>query len=150
MKQVQKEAIKNFFIAVQVLKDTGVIRSDKYLGDISEAICAGLYDLQLAKCGRQVGFDGTSPSGAKVQIKFHGSTTRTNINLGNPDNYDECLVVLGVGSLLRSTGGPSDDFLIYRFDQSLIKTMNKTYSGSYSCGKSYFEGYPDKVFNICT
>ena len=76
-----KDAIKEFYDSVEKLKSLGIIRSDKYLGDIAEYISSYFYEIELAESGRQPGHDGSDNEG-RVQIKYHGSPTRTNIDLG--------------------------------------------------------------------
>ena len=146
----QEKTIRQFFDVVASLKSTRVIRSDKFLGDIAESICADLYNLELAISGRQVGYDGIDSDNLRVQIKYHGSITRTNINLGNPDNYDYCLVVLGIDSKIRSSEYHGNDFIIYKLEQPEIRSMNQLKSGSYSCGKTPFDRQPDQIYNLRT
>ncbi|MGR6904587.1 hypothetical protein [Lysinibacillus sp. BSL11] len=142
---IEKELI-NFFKAIKMLRDSEIIRSDKYLGDIGEYICQKLYGITLNKSGREKGYDGTLGS-EKYEIKFHNSLTRTNIYLGNPEIYDVLLVVLGPDSLLRPQQ-EKDDFLIYRTTNMYVKNHFKQKSG-YCCGKSYFEkSKVDKIYNL--
>lgn len=140
------KAISAFFDSVNELRKLGVIRSDKYLGDLAEYICAHFYEIELASSGRQAGHDGVDCDGY-VQVKYHGSCTRTNIDLGDPDMYDYVLVVLGKTSLLRSnmyTG----DFLVYRMSSNSVRQYRNEAKGTYSCGKKPFERTPDKIFNL--
>lgn len=143
-----KKAIAEFFISVKTLKDLGVFRSDKYLGDLGEYICKYLYDIELAENGRQQGYDGIDTKDSSlVQVKFHGSSTRTNIDLGDPDKYDYLLVVLGPDSLLRAPSN-TGDFLIYRFSSTTVKNYKQGDSNSYSCGKSAFTQAPIKTLSL--
>ncbi|WP_305368857.1 DUF6998 domain-containing protein [Photobacterium leiognathi] len=146
MKDSEKLAIKDFFEIVTKLKQLNVIRSDKYLGDIAEFITAYFYNIELSESGREPGHDGINEDG-KVQIKYHGSITRTNINLGNPDMYETLLVVLGPNSLLRSNEY-KDDFLLYRFTSEDVRRHKNQKSQTYSCGKSAFSCKPDKVMSL--
>lgn len=140
------KAISAFFDAASELRKLGVIRSDKYLGDLAEYICTHFYEIELASSGRQIGHDGIDCDGF-VQVKYHGSCTRTNIDLGNPDMYDHVLVVLGKTSLLRSSMY-ADDFLVYRMSSNSVRQYKNELTKTYSCGKKPFERNPDQVFNL--
>lgn len=146
MENDDKQAIQCFFDAVNKLKDLNIIRSDKYLGDLAEYISAYFYDIELAESGRQPGHDGHDQEG-RVQVKYHGSITRTNIDLGKPGEYETLLVVLGPNSLLRSTEY-NHDFLIYRMSANQVRKHKNKGSGSYSCGREPFNGLPDKMLNL--
>jgi hypothetical protein len=146
VENTEKLAIKGFFDQVQKLKDLKIIRHDTYLGDIGEFISAYFYDIELAESGREPGHDGMDNDG-RVQVKYHGSITRTNVNLGKPDEYENLLVVLGPNSLLRSHIY-EDDFLVYRFTSDEVKAHLNVGSGSYSCGQSPFERQPDRTLNL--
>lgn len=54
----ERVKIKQFFKLAQELKKSGVIRSSKYSGDISEFICSKIYDIELNDSNRQKGCDG--------------------------------------------------------------------------------------------
>jgi len=139
-------AISEFFDAVAKLRRLGVIRSDKYLGDLAEYIGKHFYEIELAVSGRQVGYDGVDKEGT-VQVKYHGSPTRTNIDLGDPSQYDNLLVVLGPDSLLRSTAH-SEEFLVYRMSSATARSHLNQKKGTYSCGKLPFARQPDKVLSF--
>ncbi|MDC1286286.1 hypothetical protein N8198_00215 [Gammaproteobacteria bacterium] len=146
MKTEIKEAIKGFYESVENLKSLDIIRSDKYLGDIAEYISSYFYQIELAESGRQPGHDGSDNEG-RVQIKYHGSPTRTNIDLGKPDEYENLLVVLGPNSMLRNPDY-SGDFLLYRISASDVKAHRNVLSSSYSCGTEPFDREPDKVLDL--
>lgn len=138
--------LKKFFKVIKELRESNIIRSDRYLGDIGEHICQKLYGLELNKSGREQGYDG-GLNQQKYEVKFHNSLTRTNIYLGNPDIYDILLVVLGPESLLRPKG-EKDSFLIYKMESEYIKESFKHKTG-FSCGKRYFsESIPDRTYNL--
>jgi hypothetical protein len=142
---IEKELI-NFFNAIKMLRDSEIIRSDRYLGDIGEYICKKLYGVILNDSGREKGYDGIL-NGKKYEVKFHNSLTRTNIYLGNPKIYDVLLVVLGPDSLLRPKH-EKDDFLIYKLTNKYVKSHFKQKSG-YCCGKRYFaKARIDKTYNL--
>ncbi len=146
MKDDVKQAITRFFDSVEKLRELGVIRSDKYLGDLGEHICKYFYDIELAESGRQPGHDGVDSEGF-VQVKYHGSTTRTNIDLGNPDDYQNILVVLGPKSLLRNPK-IRGEFLVYRMSANIVRQHKNEEKGTYSCGKEPFSGGPANVLNL--
>lgn len=146
MEESRIAAISAFFNAASALRDIGVIRSDKYLGDIAEYICQHFYNIELAVSGRQPGYDGINHSG-RVQVKYHGSLTRTNIDLGNPDEYDTLLVVLGPNSLLRQSKY-TDDFLIYQMSSETARNHFNTKSGTWSCGKRFFRNPPHRTLSL--
>ena len=141
-----KNAIADFLDSVGRLKSLGVFRSDKYLGDLGEYICKHFYEIELATSGRQPGHDGIGTDGL-VQIKYHGSITKTNVDLGNPDEYEILLIVLGPQSLLRNTLH-RDDFLIYRLSADEVRKHKNSGRKTYSCGKKPFIKEPDQALNI--
>lgn len=140
-----KESINTFFTTVNELRNQGLFKSDKYLGDIGEKICENLYSLTLCESGRQEGHDGLCALGKKYQIKFHNSDKRTNVALGDPDKYDFILVVIGPKSRLKSF--TENKFHIYKFSAQTVKRKYRKASG-YSCVKRNFSMTPDKVFNL--
>jgi hypothetical protein len=146
MNPMALQSIANFFDAVSELRRLGVIRSDKYLGDLAEYICSHFFDIELAASGRQPGYDGIA-NNARFQIKYHGSSTRTNIDLGDPTQYDTLLVVLGPASMLRAPAY-TDDFLVYRMPSESVKSHVRKDQVTYSCGKTPFARVPDKAFSI--
>ena len=146
MKDIEKLAIKEFFEKVSKLTELSIIHSDKYLGDIAEFITACFYNIELAESGREPGHDGVNEDG-KVQIKYHGSITRTNIDLGNPDEYETMFVVLEPNSLLRSNRY-QEDFLLYRLSSEQVRQHINEKTQTYSCGKSAFNYQPDKVLSL--
>lgn len=96
----QKEAIIQFFVAVKKLKDTGVIRSSKYTGDIAEFLVAEMLEIELSDNQREPGYDGVDATNRKVQIKYHGGVSGNNIII-NEGNFDDVIVVLAPDSKLR-------------------------------------------------
>ena len=139
-------AIADFFDAAARLRTLRIIRSDKYLGDIAEFICSHFFEIELAASGRQVGYDGKDNEG-NVQIKYHGSSTRTNIDLGDPAHYESVLVVLGPASMLRAAAY-ADDFLLYRMSSATVREHARKNKTTYSCGRKPFARPPDKTFNL--
>ena len=140
-------AIVQFFDSVEKLRLLGVIRSDKHLGDLGEYIATHFYEIELALSGRQPGYDGKDKEGLLVQVKYHGSCTRTNVDLGNPDHYQTALVILGPNSRLRPTGH-AEDFLIYRFSAESVRSFKNEAKGTYSCGKQPFSRQPDQTLTL--
>lgn len=51
--QWQEKAIDAFFSAVDDLKQLGVVRSGKYLGDIAEFLCCNFLKMELAESKKQ-------------------------------------------------------------------------------------------------
>lgn len=141
----QKNALLAFGAAVELLKQAKVIRSHRYLGDIAEFLCAELTGIDLATNLRQVGHDGMRGE-LRAQIKYGGGK-KTNIDLGNPANYDEIYVVLGEGSVLRTYSAP-EEFIVYRLTASQVAALTPIANGRYSCGKRTFSGAPDFVIAL--
>lgn len=140
----QKAAILAFFDAVQELKESMVIRSDRYLGDLAEFLCADEFQIDLAKNLREAGYDGTRGP-VKVQVKYGGGK-KTNVDLGDPDNYEEIYIVLGRGSVVRAAT-PDGDFIVYRLTADQARKM-KTRNGKYSCGAQSFVAAPLRTISI--
>lgn len=145
MNILQKNAITAFACAVEELKDAGVIRSHRYLGDIAEFLCADAYGVDLEKNLRMVGHDGMREK-LRVQIKYGGGE-KTNIDLGAPESYDEIYVVLGKASKIRDFPDNSD-FLIYVMSSEEVKSIEKTRKGNYSRGVTHFRRAPDKSISL--
>jgi len=118
MTAAQSRAINQFFSTVERLKSLKVIRSDKYLGDIAEFICKDQFGLKLAASGRQPGYDGHI-RGKRVQVKFAGGSSTT-VDCGDPEKYDELLILLGPKSVLRSESNPKG-FVAYRVPRKVVK-----------------------------
>lgn len=129
----QATAIIDFMAAAAKLRSMKVIRSDRFLGDIGEFLAASMFGLQLAKSPRQEGHD-TEGEADRVQIKFHNSPTRTNIDLGEPTKYDRALIVIGPDSLLHPAGDYTGKYCFYEFSASYVQQHFSTTKG-YSCGK---------------
>ena len=141
----QANAISDFMSAVARLRDLGVIKSDRYLGDIGEFLVSQLYGLTLAKSQRQIGHDTEGPTD-RVQIKFHNSTKRTNIHLGDPDSYDRVIVVLGPESLLHPRGNHVSAYCFYEFASDDVREKLRT-AGGFSCGRSAFK-HPQRELRL--
>lgn len=139
-----KEALQGFFRAVRELRAHGIIDSDRYLGDIGEFLAATEYHLTLAKSKRQQGHD-TEGHEERVQIKFHNSTTRTNIDFGDPHAYDYVIAVIGPDSLLHPGAAYAGHVVFYRFSSEHVRTNFPTHS----CGKNGL-GKPDRALSLTT
>lgn len=98
----KKQLISEFFTVVLKLNDAGIVRSDKLLGDIGKWRCVKSYGLVLAESGRNKGFDGCIGDN-KIQVKVHSAPIGTNVSVGNPDKYDELIILVGPRSRLRNT-----------------------------------------------
>lgn len=145
MNQEQRKALVKFGSAVQELMNCGVIRSHRYLGDIAEFLCADEFGINLESNLREVGHDGVL-NNSRVQIKFGGGK-KTNVDLGNPEAYDELLIVLGKESVVRTYTSDAD-FLVYRMTASEVRALGTTKAGKYSCGSSQFAGEPDRAISL--
>ena len=145
MNKKQCEALKNFAIAIKKLKNAGVVRSHRYLGDIAEFLCADAYKINLATNLREAGHDGVRDD-LRVQIKYAGGT-KTNVDFGDPSKYEEVYVVLGKESKVRAHPHEAD-FLVYKMTSEEVKAIPKTKKGKYSRGKKHFRGAPDKVVSL--
>jgi hypothetical protein len=144
MDQRQRAAIAKFSEAVAELKVAGVIRSDRYLGDVAEFLCADAFGIKLEQNLREGGHDGRRGD-VKVQVKYGGGK-KTNVDLGNPNAYGELYVVLGRGSIVRSSRYDGD-FLVYKLTADQVRAL-KNGSGGYSCGGSQFSRAPDLVIRL--
>ena len=140
----QKAALTKFAEAVTELKAAGVIRSDRYLGDVAEFLCADAFGIHLEKNLREGGHDGHRGT-LKVQVKFGGGK-KTNVDLGDPNVYDELFVVLGQGSVVRSARFDGD-FLVYKLTAEEVRGMKRP-GGKYSCGSARFSCTPDHVIRL--
>ncbi len=145
MNKRQCEALKNFSSSIKELKDSGVIRSHRYLGDIAEFLCADAYKINLATNLREAGHDGLRDE-VRAQIKYAGGT-KTNVDFGDPSKYDELYIVLGKESKVRGYQH-SADFLIYKMTSEEVVTLPPTNKGKYSRGKAHFLDKPDKIISL--
>src|SRR5262245_18914851 len=126
MTRRQLLAIKEFEDAIEKLKAVGVIRSDKYLADIAEFICSDQFGLRLVPSGRHAGFDGHIGK-RRVQVKFAGVASTT-VDCGNPNEYDDLLIILGRRSALRCEVKPRG-FLAYRIRSGIVRRRAKHRDG---------------------
>ena len=100
----RKEKLCQFYKLIKKKKKENIIRSDNIFGDIGEFFCTQVYpDLKLVPSKTNPGYDATE-NGKKIQIKFSDSCDARNIHVGNPNNYNELIVVLGPKSIHRYTG----------------------------------------------
>jgi hypothetical protein len=145
MNKRQRRAITRFASSIRELKDAGVIRSHRYLGDLAEFLCADAFSINLEDNLRQAGHDGTR-GGLRVQIKYGGGT-KTNVDLGDPLTYDEVYVVLGEESVIRSYSHDAD-FLVYKLTAEQVRGLGKTKKGKYSYGANQFRRAPDRTISL--
>lgn len=145
MNERQRHALLSFNSSIEELKSAGVIRSDRYLGDIAEFLCADAYGIDLNTNQRQAGHDGVRQD-LKVQIKYGGGK-KTNMDLGDPWTYDEVYIVLGKDSVVRKHVHPAD-FLVYRLSAEDVRNIGTTAKGRYSCGASQFNRPADQYISI--
>ena len=81
----------------------------------------------------------------KVQVKYGGGK-KTNVDLGNPEEYEEIYIVLGRESVVRPTGYEAD-FVVYKLTSEAVRGM-RTRKGAYSCGGSPLSRTPDLVISM--
>lgn len=131
----QKRLLRGFFQSMSDLVEANIVRSDKILGDIGEWLCTQCFGISLCQSGRHPGFDGLIV-GKRVQIKTHNSPEGTNLSVGDPNSYDELMIVIGPRSRLRPQlkDISSNSFLIYRFTSDKVRSLMKRPSGYY-CAK---------------
>lgn len=113
----QQSAIDEFFLAAEKLRSLGVIRSDRFLGDIAEFLVAKKLNVTLTSNKREQGFDGLLNE-KKIEVKYNGGTSRT-VSCGKPQTYDELVIVLGPKSVLRDQTLP-DPYLFYRIPSDVV------------------------------
>ncbi|HFK2923275.1 TPA: hypothetical protein ACGY8I_001998 [Aeromonas hydrophila] len=135
--------IREFFDCTSKLLKADIVRSDKILGDIGEWLCVQKYGLVLEKSGRHPGYDGKIGS-SRVQVKVHNSPEGTNLSVGDPDKYDELIVIIGPRSRLRVSVIEAT-FHSYRICSVDVKRLMKRKSGHY-CAKGVLEKLlPDAI-----
>lgn len=129
MNQSQKQDIRDFFAILKKLKESKIIRSDVIFGDIGEFLCTNVFDgLKLTEHKTNEGYDAFFNE-KKIQIKFSNSTDATNIDLGNPSQYEELIVVLGKQSAHRMKDDHNSDYLFYKFSRHEVESNFKVKSG---------------------
>lgn len=126
------DAIKNFFDSAKVLKERGIIKSNRYLGDIGEYICSDLELLKLCDSLRNKGFDGINDEGKKIEVKFHNAECGTNIQMDKYFKNDKVpefeilLVVIGPESKIRPKKYiGQDNFLLYKIENYKSGNISK-------------------------
>jgi len=130
--------------AIARLRDEGIVRSHRYLGDLGEFLCADAFGIDLARNLRQVGHDGQRED-LRAQIKYHGGKTTT-VNLGDPDRYDEVFVVLGPDSVLRPDGHP-EEFLVYLLTAAEVRAFESE-NGNYFCTERRLPRRPTRCMGL--
>lgn len=133
MNDDHRTLIRAYFDCTSKLVDAGLIRSDKVLGDLAEWICVRRFGLVLETSGRHPGYDGLIEN-SKVQVKAHNSPKGTNLSVGNPDHYDELIVLIGPRSRLR-IGPAGQNFHVYRFKADYVEANFRRDSGCYCARK---------------
>ncbi|MBF0387987.1 MAG: hypothetical protein HQL20_09075 [Candidatus Omnitrophica bacterium] len=130
----QDRAIISFFQAVAELQKTGVSRSSRYLGDIGEFLCSQAFaGFELTPHLREPGHDAVLGD-KTVQVKFHNSPTRNNIDVGNPEKYDLLFVVIGPESRLKEASHLPIEFRIYTYSRKKILSWVRE-GKTYYCAK---------------
>lgn len=139
--------IGEFFAATAKLMDKAIVRSDKILGDIGEWICVEHYGLVLESSGRHPGYDGKIGD-SRVQVKAHNSPEGTNLSVGDPNKYDELVIILGPRSRLRVSSDTSA-FHVYRFSSDEVCNLMSRKSGFY-CAKGVLNSASPEYIEIET
>lgn len=137
------QLIQEFFDCTSKLLGAGIVRSDKIPGDIGEWLCVQKYGLVLESSGRHPGYDGKIGT-SRVQVKVHNSPEGTNLSVGNPDKYDELIVILGPRSRLRVSDVEAT-FHAYRFSSTEVKRLMKRDSGHYCAMRTLENLQPDAI-----
>ena len=130
----QESAIAAFFESVSRLEELEIIRSSRFLGDIGEFMCSKAFGIELSSQLRQRGHDGISGKD-RVQIKFNNSTKGNNINVGNPEDYEVLVVVIGPRSKLRERDHGPTEFRLYRYTRDEVFAWGGD-SGNFYCAKA--------------
>ena len=65
---------------------------------------------------------------------MHNSPKGTNLSVGNPENYDELIIIIGPRSRLRKED-VNYSFHVYRFTANEVKTLMRRKSGHHYCAK---------------
>ena len=145
MTDIKKQAIDNYFIAIEILKSEGVIRSDSVFGDIGEYLCTLVFTgLALVKDKTNEGYDAEDGE-KKIQIKFSNSKDTKNIDLGEPSKYDSLIVVLGKQSAHRNKDDTNHEYLFYRYTSEEVIENFKVNSG-YKLSKTKHFKTADKQY----
>lgn len=129
----QETAIATFFEAVARLEELEIIRSSRYLGDIGEFLCSKAFGTELVPQLRQRGHDGMLGKD-RVQIKFNNSTKGKNIDVGDPNDYEVLVVVIGAKSKLREVDHGPAEFRLYRYAKAEVLSW-RTANGNFYCAK---------------
>lgn len=139
----EAELIQEYFTCTSKLLEAKIVRSDKILGDIGEWLCVHKYNLILENSGRHPGYDGKIEN-SRVQVKVHNSPEGTNLSVGNPEKYDELIVILGPRSRLRVSDIDAT-FHAYRFSSVDVKCLMKRDNGYYCAMKTLKNVQPDPI-----
>ncbi len=112
-------AMKQFFAAQKHLDELGVLHSEHYLEDVGRYLCQLAYGLEPGPDADRGVLDGRiGPS--RVVIRITNSPRRQPMELREPLEFDELIVILGPNSGLRPPGVASD-FIFYRFTPDEIR-----------------------------
>jgi len=140
MTEIQKQAIKLFFNILQLLKKTNIVRSDVIFGDIGEFLCTKIFTgLTLVPSKTNPNVDAHFRNGKRVQIKFSNSSDAKNIDLGNPNEYDELIVVLGSNSVHRMDGESDADYVFYQYTSAEVIEKFQVTSGYKLSKKKHYK-----------
>ncbi len=144
MNSSQVTAIRKFTETVAELREQGIVRSHRYLGDLGEFLCAEVFAIDLTTNLRQPGLDGWRGE-LPVQIKYHGGKSTT-VDLGDPAHYDEVYVVLGPDSVIRPDGYV-EEFLIYQLSAAQVRKFASE-NGNYYCTERRLPEKPTRCIGL--
>tara|TARA_R110002111_G_scaffold39049_1_gene73963 strand:+ start:108 stop:587 length:480 start_codon:yes stop_codon:yes gene_type:complete len=128
-------ALIRYYESLQELRLLGIIRGDNIAGDIGEFFALRFLGAELETSQRTQSIDGIL-NGRRVQVKYSQATQSRNINIGNPNTYDDLILVLHS----RSRHFPhnnNSDFVIYTIPSSdVASNFTRLVSGKYTCTRN--------------
>lgn len=145
----EAKLIHQYFELLENLSKPQIIRSKNILGDIGEWICEHKYHLVRESNNRHPGYDGKIGADL-VQVKVNNSQIAKNLNVGDPDKYDEIIVLLGPSSYLRvltDDAAKAATFHVYRFPSKYVKDHMKQKVG-YSLARKVLQNVAPDFVNI--
>jgi hypothetical protein len=136
-------ALIRYYESLSELRQLEIIRGDKVAGDIGEFIASRILGVELENSQGTRSIDGTL-NGRTVQIKYSQTTEGKNINLGNPDNYDDLILVLH-STCSHFPVGVVSDFVIYLIPSDNVRAhFTRLDNEKYTCTRNMIS----KIENI--
>ncbi len=143
----QGTLLSEFFNTIQTLRDSDIIRSDRYLGDIGEFIASTIFNIELFENQREETIDGTL-NNQTVQVKFNSSPTKTNINVGRSREYDILVLILSNASKHFPNNSNSDFVGYFIRQENIISSFSQTANNTFSCTKIRLEQFEFREINF--